>query len=133
MSNIYSEDILNNPQQVGWVGAAVMPSPVTRLPSDQWTAESYNKHFSSKVNTPATDISFYELPPQDDIKVEFEKPSLVHGAKEAVVGKIKETIGKLTRKEYLKESGRDQKRWGKREIKAAKKEGTMNDNRNHTI
>ncbi|CAG8497927.1 20064_t:CDS:2 [Racocetra persica] len=129
MSNLYSEDVLNDPQQAGWVGAAVMPKgPITRLPSDQsisqtdlWSSESNNKPFSSIVNTPATDISFYALPPQDDVT--FEKPSLVHGAKEAVVGKIKETIGKLTRKEYLKESGRDQKRWGKREIKAAKKEG----------
>ncbi|CAG8660621.1 2050_t:CDS:2, partial [Racocetra fulgida] len=126
MSNLYSEDVFNDPQQAGWVGAAVMPNQSISQ-TDIWGTEFNSRRFSSKVNTPATDISFYALPPQDDVI--FEKPSLVHGAKEAVVGKIKETIGKLTRKEYLKESGRDQKRWGKREIKAAKKEGATDVNR----
>ncbi|CAG8791229.1 4657_t:CDS:2, partial [Dentiscutata erythropus] len=66
--------------------------------------------------------------------IEFDNPSLAHGAKEAIIGKIKETIGKITRKDYLRESGRDQKIWGKREFKAAKKaEGAANFNRKPSI
>ncbi|CAG8678783.1 7010_t:CDS:2, partial [Scutellospora calospora] len=133
MSNTYSEDILNDPHQAGWVGAATMPGPVTRLPSGQsippWATDAYNnlKPFASNINTPAseTGLSIYEIPPmRENNKIEFENPSLARGTKDAIIGKIKETIGKLTRKEYLKESGKDQKMWGKLEIKAAKSEGT---------
>ncbi|KAF0372739.1 hypothetical protein F8M41_013098 [Gigaspora margarita] len=127
MSDMYSEDILNDPHRAGWVGASIMPSPVVRFPSEQsirqidpWATEPHNKRFSSKLSTPATEISLFELPPQEN-KIEFENPSLAHGAKDAIIGKIKETIGKITRRDYLRESGRDQKRWGKREFKAATK------------
>ncbi|CAG8454444.1 9609_t:CDS:2 [Paraglomus brasilianum] len=64
----------------------------------------------------------------DNIKIkEYEKPSYIHGAKDALTGTVKENVARLTGNEETKQSGHQQKQKGLEEIENSVKEDEFDD------
>ncbi|CAG8670113.1 4108_t:CDS:2, partial [Paraglomus occultum] len=64
----------------------------------------------------------------DNAKIkEYEKPSYIHGAKDALTGTVKENVARLTGNEETKQSGHHQKQKGLEEIESSVKEDEYDD------